>query len=135
MPGTTLKMRDVYDDLNDYILEHNYEVLSFGYDPYNADEFVPKWIQDNGPFGVNKVIQGKRTESVPLGELKLMAHNRQILFDQSMMQYTMGNCIAIEDNNGNRMLLKRRHQDKIDSVAAMMDAYISYKLNEEEFVA
>lgn len=133
LDGTVLDMMDVYDDLDRYIVECNYDVLAFGYDPYNAREFVEKWTSENGPFGVEKVIQGVRTESVPLGELKKMAEERLLLFDQELMSFTMGNCITIEDTNGNRKLLKKRREQKIDNVAAMMDAYIAYKLNKEAF--
>ena len=133
LDGTVLDMMDVYDDLDRYIVECNYDVLAFGYDPYNAREFVEKWTSENGPFGVEKVIQGVRTESVPLGELKKMAEERLLLFDQELMAFTMGNCITIEDTNGNRKLLKKRREQKIDNVAAMMDAYIAYKLNKEAF--
>lgn len=133
LDGTVLDMMDVYDDLDRYIVECNYDVLAFGYDPYNAREFVEKWTSENGPFGIEKVIQGVRTESVPLGELKKMAEERLLLFDQELMSFTMGNCITIEDTNGNRKLLKKRREQKIDNVAAMMDAYIAYKLNKEAF--
>lgn len=133
LDGTVLNMMDVYDDLDRYITECNYDVVAFGYDPYNAREFVDKWTSENGPFGVEKVIQGVRTESVPLGELKKLAEERLLLFDQELMSFTMGNCITIEDTNGNRKLLKKRREQKIDNVAAMMDAYIAYKLNMEAF--
>lgn len=133
LDGTVLNMMDVYDDLDRYITECNYDVIAFGYDPYNAREFVDKWTSENGPFGVEKVIQGVRTESVPLGELKKLAEERLLLFDQELMSFTMGNCITIEDTNGNRKLLKKRREQKIDNVAAMMDAYIAYKLNMEAF--
>ena len=133
LDGTVLNMMDVYDDLDRHIAECNYDVIAFGYDPYNAREFVDKWTSENGPFGVEKVIQGVRTESVPLGELKKLAEERLLLFDQELMSFTMGNCITIEDTNGNRKLLKKRREQKIDNVAAMMDAYIAYKLNMEAF--
>ena len=133
LDGTVLNMMDVYDDLDRHIAECNYDVIAFGYDPYNAREFVDKWTSENGPFGVEKVIQGVRTESVPLGELKKLAEERLLLFDQELMSFTMGNCITIEDTNGNRKLLKKRREQKIDNVAAMMDAYIAYKLNIEAF--
>lgn len=133
LDGTVLDMVDVYDDLNRHIEEKGYDVRSFGFDPYNAREFVERWERENGPFGVEKVIQGVKTESVPLGELKKLAEERLLIFDQSIMQFTMGNCITIQDTNGNRKLLKKRREEKIDSVAAMMDAYIAYKLNKDAF--
>ena len=133
LDGIVLDMNDVYDDLDRHITECNYDVLAFGYDPYNAREFVDKWSSENGPFGVEKVIQGSRTESVPLGELKKLAEERLLLFDQELMSFTMGNCITIEDTNGNRKLLKKRREQKIDNVAALMDAYIAYKLNKDAF--
>lgn len=134
MPGTVLQMMDVYDELFNYSDRHGYDIRSFGYDPYNSKEFVERYCQENGgPFGVVKVIQGKKTESVPLGELKMMAHDGLLIFDQSIMSFTMGNCITVEDNNGNRMLLKQRYDHKIDSVAALLDAYISYKINIEAY--
>ena len=123
----------VFDDLEEYIQEHAYDVRCIGFDPYNAREFVERWTNENGPFGVEKVIQGAKTESVPLGEIKAMAQDRRLLFDQSMMQFTMGNAITLEDTNGNRKLLKARHENKIDSVAALMDAWVAYKLNKEMF--
>lgn len=131
--ATVLDMMDVFDDLDEFILGHEYDVRSFGYDPYNAKEFVARWEQENGPFGIHKVIQGSRTESVPLGELKILAEERMLLFDQSLMQFTMGNAITMEDTNGNRKLLKNRYDDKIDNVAALMDAYIAYNLTKEAF--
>ena len=115
------------------ITECDYDVRSFGYDPYNAKEFVERWAAENGPFGIEKVIQGARTESVPLGELKKLSEERMLLFDESLMTFAMGNCITIEDTNGNRKLLKKRYDQKIDPVAAMMDGYIAYKLNREAF--
>lgn len=127
--GTVLDMLDVYDELDRYIQDCQYDVLAFGYDPYNAKEFVERWQTENGPFGIEKVIQGAKTESVPLGELKNLASERMLRFDQEIMQFTLGNCIAIEDTNGNRKLLKDRHDRKIDNVAAMMDAYIAYRRN------
>ena len=133
MPGTVLDMMQVYDDLDKYIIDCDYDVRSFGYDPYNAREFVERWSQDNGPFGIEKVIQGARTESVPLGELKKLSEERMLLFDQDLMTFAMGNCITLEDTNGNRKLLKKRYDQKIDAVAAMMDAYVAYKLNREAF--
>ncbi len=133
MEGTVLNTMDVYDDLDNFIVNNNYDVISFGYDPYNAKEFVERWAQENGPFGIEKVIQGTKTESVPLGELKKLAAERMLLFDEEVMSFAMGNCITIEDTNGNRKLLKKRYEAKIDPVAAMMDAYIAYKLNIEAF--
>ena len=133
MPGTVLDMMTIYDDIDRFIIDHHYEVRCFGYDPYNAREFVERWTQENGPFGVVKVIQGRKTESVPLGELKKFAEDRALLFDEDMMQFTMGNSVVLEDNNGNRQLYKNRHDRKIDSVAAMMDAYIAYKANYDMF--
>lgn len=133
MEGTVLDMIEVYEDLDDYISNVEYDIRCFGFDPYNARAFVERWIAENGEFGVEKVIQGAKTESVPLGELRKMAHDRLLLFDESIMQYTMGNCIALEDTNGNRKLLKQRFDQKIDNVAAMMDAYVAYKLNKDAF--
>ncbi len=133
MEGSILDLMDVYDDLDRHIQECGYDVRCFGYDPYNARTFVERWESENGPFGIEKVIQGSKTESVPLGELKKLAENRMLLFDEELMTYTMGNCITIEDTNGNRKLLKRRHEQKIDNVAAMMDAFIAYKLNKDAF--
>ena len=133
MPGTVLDMMQVYEDLDDYISQCGYDVRCFGFDPYNAREFVERWERENGPFGIEKVIQGAKTESVPLGELKKLSEERMLLFDEDIMQFAMGNCITIEDTNGNRKLLKKRHDQKIDSVAAMMDAYIAFKLNREAF--
>ena len=128
-----LDMLDVYDDLDRYIQDCSYDVRSFGFDPYNAKEFVERWQSDNGPFGIEKVIQGVKTESVPLGELKILAEERMLEFDQVLMQYTMGNCITLEDTNGNRKLLKKRYEEKIDNVSAMMDAYVAYKANRDAF--
>lgn len=133
MDGTVLEMMEVYDDLDKHITDHEYDVRSFGYDPYNATAFVERWIRENGPYGVEKVPQGSRTESVPLGELKILSEERMLLFDQSLMSFTMGNCITIVDTNGNRKLMKRRADAKIDAVAAMMDAYVAYKLNGDAF--
>ena len=133
MEGAVLDMDEVYDELDKHIINNGYNVCCFGYDPYNAKEFVKRWELENGPFGIEKVIQGARTESVPLGELKKLAEERLLLFDEKIMTFTMGNCITIEDTNGNRKLLKKRHEHKIDSVAAMLDAYIAYKLNKEAF--
>lgn len=133
MDGTVLNVMDVYDELDQYIEDSSYDVRCFGYDPYYAKEFVERWSTENGPFGVVKVIQGAKTESVPLGEIKKLSEDRMLLFDQLMMQYTMGNCIVIEDTNGNRKLSKDRNDQKIDSVAAMMDAYVAYKANLDAF--
>ena len=133
MPGTVLDMMQVYDDLDEHIVNKGYDVRCFGFDPYNAREFVERWEQENGPFGIEKVIQGAKTESVPLGELKKLASERMLLFDEDLMSFAMGNSITIEDTNGNRKLMKRRYDQKIDAVAAMMDAYVAYKLNREAF--
>ena len=133
MPGTVLDMMVVYEDLDNHIVERNYDVRAFGFDPYNAKDFVERWEKENGPFGLEKVIQGAKTESVPLGELKKMAEDRLLLFDEELMTFTMGNCITLEDTNGNRKLYKKRYDQKIDAVAAMMDAYIAYKNNREAF--
>lgn len=133
MEGTVLDMDEVYDDLDRFIIDTEYDVRCFGYDPYNAKAFVNRWEQENGPFGIEKVIQGSKTESVPLGELKKLAQERMLLFDEQLMKFTMGNCITLVDNNGNRKLFKYRREDKIDAVAAMMDAYVAYKLNKEAF--
>lgn len=133
MPGTVLDLDDVYEDLDAHIANMNYDVRCFGYDPYNARAFVERWESENGPFGIEKVIQGARTESVPLGELKKLAEDKALLFDEELMCFTMGNCITLEDTNGNRKLLKKRYDQKIDAVAAMMDAYVAYKLNKDAF--
>ena len=133
MDGTILDMMEVYEDLDMHITQSGYDVRCFGYDPYNAKEFVNRWVLENGEFGVEKVIQGARTESVPLTELKKLASERMIVFDQELMTFTMGNCITIEDTNGNKKLLKKSYEAKIDAVAAMMDAFISYKLNKDSF--
>ena len=133
MPGTVLDMMNVYEDLDNFIAESQYDVRCFGFDPYNAREFVERWERENGPFGVEKVIQGAKTESVPLGELKKLSEERMLLFDEDLMTFAMGNCITLEDTNGNRKLLKKRYDQKIDAVAAMMDAYIAFKLNREAF--
>ena len=133
MPGTVLDMMEVYEDLDNHISEREYDVRCFGFDPYNAREFVERWERENGPFGIEKVIQGAKTESVPLGELKKLSEERMLLFDEALMAFAMGNCITIEDTNGNRKLLKKRYDQKIDAVAAMMDAYIAFKLNREAF--
>ena len=133
LEGTILDMMDVYDDLDDYIQRVGYDVCCLGFDPYNAREFVERWEQDNGPFGIEKVIQGARTESVPLGEIKTLASERILLFDEEIMKFAMGNCVVEEDTNGNRKLLKKRYADKIDNVSALMDAFVAYKLNKEAF--
>lgn len=133
LDGTVLDPMQVYEDLDEYIVACGYDVRCFGYDPYNAKEFVERWAAENGPFGIEKVIQGAKTESVPLGELKKLAEDRMLLFDEELMTYAMGNCIAMEDTNGNRKLMKKRYEQKIDAVSAMMDAYIAYKRNPEAF--
>lgn len=133
MNGTVLDIDDVYDDLERHIEDKEYEVNCFGYDPYNAKDFVARWQIDNGPFGIEKVPQGMKTETVPLGELKTLAEERMLLFDEEIMSFTMGNCITLEDTNGNRKLLKKRYEHKIDNVAAMLDAYVAYKHNKEIF--
>lgn len=133
MPGTVLDMMEVYEDLDNHIAQCDYDVRCFGYDPYNAKDFVARWESENGPFGIEKVIQGAKTESVPLGELKKLSEERMLLFDEELMTFAMGNCIVMEDTNGNRKLLKKRYDAKIDAVAAMMDAFVAYKLNREAF--
>lgn len=133
MDGTILDTMEVYEDLDNYISEVGYDVRCFGFDPYNAREFVERWERENGPFGIEKVIQGAKTESVPLGELKKLAEERMLLFDEKLMSFAMGNCITMEDTNGNRKLLKKRYEAKIDAVAAMLDAFVAYKLNKEAF--
>lgn len=133
MQGTVLDMMLVYEDLDEYTVKCGYDIRCFGYDPYNAKEFVERWASENGPFGIEKVIQGAKTESVPLGELKKLSEERLLLFDEEVMTFCMGNCITIEDTNGNRKLYKKRGDQKIDTVAAMMDAYIAYKLNRDAF--
>lgn len=133
MDGTVLDMMAVFDDLDAFIADAEYDVRCVGYDPYNAKEFIARWESENGPFGIEKVIQGSKTESVPLGELKKLSEERMLLFDEAIMAFTMGHCMAAQDTNGNRKLMKKRHEEKIDAVAAMMDAYIAYKLNREAF--
>ncbi len=133
LEGTVLDMMQVYEDLDNHIAECDYDVRCFGYDPYNAKDFVARWESENGPFGIEKVIQGAKTESVPLGELKKLSEERMLLFDEELMTFAMGNCIVMEDTNGNRKLLKKRYDAKIDAVAAMMDAFVAYKLNREAF--
>lgn len=131
--GSVLNMMTVYDDLDQFILEREYDITCFGYDPYNAKEFIERWCKENTSFGVEKVIQGSKTESVPLGELKALAEDRKLLFDEELMKFAMGNCIVLEDTNGNRKLYKKRYAEKIDAVAALLDAYVAYKLNIEAF--
>ena len=133
MEGTILDMDEVYEDLDEHIIKCDYDVRCFGYDPYNAKTFVEKWEIDNGPFGIEKVKQGSKTESVPLGELKTLAEERMLLFDEELMAFAMGNCITLEDTNGNRKLYKKRREQKIDNVAAMMDAFVAYKNNKDAF--
>ena len=133
LEGTILDMMDVYDDLDQHIVDCEYDVRCFGFDPYNAREFVERWERENGPFGIEKVIQGAKTESVPLGELKNLSEQRMLLFDEDLMSYAMGNCITLEDTNGNRKLLKKRYEAKIDPVAALLDAFVAWKLNKEAF--
>ena len=133
LPGTVLNVMDVYDDLDQFITEAGYDIRCFGYDPYNAKEFVERWERENGPFGIAKVIQGRRTETVPLGELKQMAEDRLLFFDEELMHFAMGNAVVVEDINGNRQLMTKRHEDKIDPVSAMMDAYVAYKSFQENF--
>jgi len=133
LDGAVLDMMDVYDDLDKFIIDAQYDVRSFGFDPYNAREFVERWEKENSAYGLEKVIQGAKTESVPLGELKKLSEERMLIFDQELFSFTMGNCITMEDTNGNRKLLKKRYAEKIDSVAAMLDAYVAYKLNKEAF--
>ena len=133
MPGTVLDMLQVYEDLDNHIAERDYDVRCLGYDPYNAKDFVERWERDNGPYGIVKVIQGAKTESVPLGELKKLSEEKMLLFDENIMSFAMGNCIVMEDTNGNRKLLKKRYEAKIDPVAAMMDAFIAFKINRDAF--
>ena len=133
LPGVVLDMMEVYDDLDKFTVENEYDVRCFGFDPYNAKEFVARWATENGPYGIEKVIQGVKTESVPLGELKKLAEERLLLFDEELMSWAMGNSIVMEDTNGNRKLLKKRYEEKIDAVAAMMDAFVAFKINREAF--
>ena len=133
MEGTILDMLIVYDDIDNHINKSNYDVRCLGFDPYNAKEFVERWQTENGPYGIVKVIQGSKTESVPLGELKKLAEERSLIFDEDLMTFAMGNSITLEDTNGNRKLYKKRHEAKIDNVAALMDAFIAYKQNKEAF--
>lgn len=133
LPGAMLDPMDVYDDIDRFIDENQYDISAFGYDPYNSKAFVERWQMENGPFGIEKVPQGARTESVPLGEIKHLAETGMLVFDQAMMQFTMGNAITLEDTNGNRKLYKKRADNKIDSVAALMDAMVAYKLHKDNF--
>lgn len=133
LDGTTLDPMQIYEDLDEFIIQNNYDVRAVGYDPYNCKDLIARWAQENGPFGIEKVIQGKKTETVPLGELKKLSEDRALLFDEQLMTYSMGNCITLEDVNGNRMLYKKRYDQKIDAVAAMMDGYIAWKLNRDLF--
>ena len=133
LEGTVLDMMEVYEDLDAHIISMGYDVRCFGFDPYNAKEFVTRWELENGPFGIEKVIQGVKSESVPLGELKKLSEERMLIFDEELMTFAMGNCITLEDTNGNRKLYKKRQEQKIDAVAAMMDAYIAYKANKDAF--
>jgi phage terminase large subunit-like protein len=133
LDGTVLDMMEVYDDLDAFIEQNEYDVRCFGFDPYNAKEFVTRWETENGSFGLEKVIQGARTESVPLGELKILAEERKLIFDEELMSFAMGNAVTLEDTNGNRKLMKKRAEEKIDNVSAMMDAYVAYKANKEAF--
>lgn len=133
MPRGVLNMMDVYDDLDEFINKHKYYVSSFGYDPYNAEAFVKRWCTENGDFGVTKVIQGVKTESVPLGELKKLAEDRDLVFDEELMKFAMGNSVVIEDNNGNYKLSKKRSEEKIDNVAALMDAWVAYRRSQEAY--
>jgi phage terminase large subunit-like protein len=133
LDGAVLDMMTVYEDLESYIEDKNYDVRSIGFDPYNAQEFITRWQKENGPNAIEKVIQGAKTESVPLGELKKISEQRLLLFDQESFRFTMGNCVTIEDTNGNRKLLKKHREEKIDSISALLNAYVSYKLNRDEF--
>ena len=133
MPGTILDMMAVYDDLEKYVLDSVYDISSVGFDPFNAKEFLERWARENGGLGIVKVIQGVKTESVPLGEIKQLATDRRFIFDQELMKYTMGNAIVLEDTNGNRKLLKRRYDAKIDNVSALMDAFVAYKQNVDQY--
>ena len=133
MGGTVLDWEEIYDDVESFIATSEYDVCAFGHDPYNAKEFVKRWEAENGPFGIEKVIQGAKTESVPLGEIKKLSEDRNLIFDQSLMSFAMGNAITLEDTNGNRKLLKKRQDEKIDNVASTMDAYIGMKAHKEAF--
>jgi phage terminase large subunit-like protein len=133
LDGTVLDMMDVYDDLEEYIDAMQYDVRSVGFDPYNAQEFIARWEKENGPYAIEKVIQGSKTESVPLGELKKLSEERLLIFDQELFSFTMGNAVTEEDTNGNRKLLKKHRDEKIDAVSALLNAYVAYKLNKDEF--
>lgn len=133
LEGSVLDMMEVYEDLDQHIIDCDYDVRCFGFDPYNAREFVERWERENGPYGIEKVIQGAKTESVPLGELKKLSEQRMLLFDEKLFSFAMGNCIVLEDTNGNRKLYKKRQEQKIDAVAALLDAYVAYKLNKDAF--
>lgn len=133
LEGTVLDMMEVYDDLEAFIQQCEYDIRCFGFDPYNAKEFVTRWEAENGPYGIEKVIQGAKTESVPLGELKIMSEQRMLIFDQELMGFAMGNAVTLEDTNGNRKLFKKRKDEKIDNVSALLDAYVAYKANKEAF--
>jgi phage terminase large subunit-like protein len=133
LEGTVLDMMEVYDDLDQLIMANNYDVRCIGFDPYNAKEFITRWESENGPYGIQKVIQGAKTESVPLGELKILSEERKLIFDQELMSFAMGNAVTLEDTNGNRKLLKKRSEEKIDNVAALLDAYVAYKAHKEAF--
>jgi phage terminase large subunit-like protein len=126
-------MMEVYDDLDQLIMANNYDVRCIGFDPYNAKEFITRWESENGPYGIQKVIQGAKTESVPLGELKILSEERKLIFDQELMSFAMGNAVTLEDTNGNRKLLKKRSEEKIDNVSALLDAYVAYKSHKEAF--
>ncbi|MFW3388511.1 UNVERIFIED_CONTAM: hypothetical protein RF648_21220, partial [Kocuria sp. CPCC 205274] len=134
MPGAILDWYKVFDDVDEYIIQQDFGVIAFGYDPYGATEFVTRWSQENGEMGLETVRQGVKTESVPLGELKLLAQQRSLIFDEELMKYAMGNAIVIQDNNGNYKLSKKRSDEKIDNVAALMDAYVAFKRNQEAFM-
>jgi phage terminase large subunit-like protein len=133
LDGTVLDMMEVYEDLEAHIEAKKYDIRAVGYDPYNAKEFIERWERENGPYAIEKVIQGAKSESVPLGELKKLSEDKLLEFDEALMSFSMGNCITLEDTNGNRKLLKKRYDQKIDNVAALMDAYIAYKANKEAF--
>lgn len=133
MEGNVLDMMEVYEDLDQFVIASEFDVRCLGYDPYNAKEFVTRWEAENGSYGIEKVIQGAKTESVPLGEIKILAEERELIFDQDLMSFAMGNAVTLEDTNGNRKLLKKRAEEKIDNVSALMDAYVAYKANKEAF--
>ena len=133
LEGTVLDMMEVFEDIDKHIIEAEYDVRCLGYDPYNAKEFIERWQSENGPFGIEMVRQGAKTETVPLGELKKLSEERMLIFDEELMSFAMGNCITLEDTNGNRKLLKKRYEQKIDPVSAMLDAYVAYKLNKDAF--